>query len=82
MSFVVNKLLFVYVVAFASFQKGRDISENGEKVLDSRMQTQGLLHTAIQHLFTICKRVVDSLLKRFSQVVDTLLIGLACGLHY
>jgi hypothetical protein len=29
--------------------------------------------------FTICKRVVDSLLKCFSRVVDTLLKGFACG---
>ncbi len=33
-------------------------------------------------LFTICKKVVDSLLKCFSTIVDTLLKGFACGLHY
>jgi hypothetical protein len=32
--------------------------------------------------FTICKRAVDSLLKCFSRVVDTLLKGFACGVHY
>jgi hypothetical protein len=33
-------------------------------------------------LFSICKRIVESLLKCFSRVVDTLLKGFACGLHY
>jgi hypothetical protein len=40
------------------------------------------LHAAIHLPFTICKRVSDSLLKRFSQVVETLFKGFACGLHY
>jgi hypothetical protein len=42
---------------FTHFEKGSgDISENGEKVVDSCMQI-GLLHAGIKLLFTICKWV-------------------------
>jgi hypothetical protein len=74
-------LLIVYEVAFCYFPKGiGDISENDEKVVDSRMQ-KGLLHAAIRLLLLFSKRVVDSLLECFSQVVESLLKGFAWSLH-
>jgi hypothetical protein len=42
----------------------------------------GFIACGYPHPFTICKRVVDSLLKFFSRVVNTLLKGFACSLHY
>jgi hypothetical protein len=45
------------------------------------MQT-GFIACGYPPSFTICKRVVDSLLKCIRRVVDTLLKGFACGLHY
>ncbi len=49
--------------------------------MDSRRQIR-FIACSYPPPFTICKRIVDSLLKRFSRVVDTLLKGFACGLHY
>jgi hypothetical protein len=50
-------LLIAYFIALANFPKGSgDTSQNGQKVLDSRM----LLHAAFQFPLTICKRLLLS----------------------
>ena len=67
---------------FANFQKGSgDTYQKDERVVDSCMQIR-FIACGYPISFAICKRVVDSLLKCCSQVVDTLLKGFACGLHY
>jgi hypothetical protein len=56
---------------FANLKKGiGDTCENGEQYWGAACKYD-LLHAAIQLPFTICKKVADSLWKRFSWVVDT-----------
>ncbi len=63
-------------------QKGSgDIFDSGRKVMDSHMKIRFIAFGYLPP-FTIYKIVVDSLLKSFSQVVDTLLKGFACSLHH
>jgi hypothetical protein len=76
---VVNSLFSCF---FLIFVKGSgDTSENGERVVDSHMQIR-LIACGYPISFAVCKRIVDSLLKCFSEVVDTLLKEFACRLHY
>jgi hypothetical protein len=67
---------------FLIFDRGSgDTFENGERVVDSHMKIK-FIACGYPIPFAICKRVVESFLKCFCQVVDILLKGFACGLHY
>jgi hypothetical protein len=69
-------LLFYYI------HKGNgDASENSERVVDGSLQIR-FIACSYKIPLAIYKRVVDSLLKCFSQAMETLLKGYASGFHH
>jgi hypothetical protein len=70
--FSISCNLFVNLF-FANFPQGSgDSSKNGARMLESRTQIM-FFESAIQNPFAITKRAVNSPLKHFSRVVQTLL---------
>jgi hypothetical protein len=79
-SFILGMFFLFFIILWTyfifSFKIVRYSFENGKIVSNSCMQTEIVLiylHSVIGQYFTICCRLLESLLKWFSQVVDTIL---------